>query len=329
MCIPHFGENNYRLNGAKIISPHCWGVQLHYWQSPNYDLIIGFPQLLYRFAMVIDTHCHILPAGIQQRRAGLLSRDATFETLFARGTAPMAGAEDLIDAMDQEGVAQAVVVGIGWNDPKLAQESNDYIIESVERHPHRLAGFCSVNPAWGDEAIVEVERCAKAGSKGVGELHPDTQGLDITDTAQLAPFMDAALRLGLPVLVHASEPVGHQYPGKGETTPGRLYRFVQNFPNNTIICAHWGGGLPFYALMLEVPAVITNVYFDMAASPFLYRSEVVRTVLDLVGQHRILFGTDFPLIRPERLLRYVDQSGIDESARHAILGGNAIRLLNL
>ena len=177
--------------------------------------------------------------------------------------------------------------------------------------------------------FVSAHRGAKAGAKGIGELHPDTQGFDITDRADLAPLMDAARRLGLPVLVHASEPVGHGYPGKGETTPGRLYRFIQNFPDNTIICAHWGGGLPFYALMPEVPEVIKNVYFDMAASPFLYRPEVVSTVAGLVGAEKILFGSDFPLINPRRLLLQIEEAGIDEALEEAILGGNAARLLDL
>ena len=279
--------------------------------------------------MVIDAHCHVLPAGFQDRRTGLLARDATFRTLFARGYAPMATAEALIGTMDQARVSRAVVMGMGWTDRVLAREVNDYIIESVARHPGRLSGFCSVNPVWGDDALAEVERCARAGTKGIGELHPDTQGFDITDEAGLAPLMAAARRLGLPVLVHASEPVGHQYPGKGATTPYKLYRFIENFQSNTIVCAHWGGGLPFYALMPEVSEVIKNVYFDMAASPFLYRSEVVHTVVDLVGPDRILFGTDFPLIQPQRLLRQVKESGIDAADVAAILGGNAARLLGL
>ena len=279
--------------------------------------------------MVIDSHCHILPPGFQRRRAELLARDATFATLFAKEGATMATAEALIDAMDRAGVSRAVVMGMGWAGRALAQEANDYIIESVTRYPDRLTGFCSVNPAWGDGAVAEVERCASAGSKGIGELHPDTQGFDITDGLGLAPLMDAARRLGLPVVVHGSEPVGHQYPGKGRTTPDKLYRFIENFQDNTIVCAHWGGGLPFYALMPEVPEVIKNVYFDTAASPFLYGPQVVATVAGLVGAGKVLFATDFPLIRPERLLRQMVESGLDGAAQEAILGGNAARLLGL
>jgi predicted TIM-barrel fold metal-dependent hydrolase len=279
--------------------------------------------------MVIDTHCHILPPGFEQRRADLLARDATFAALFSRPGSPMATAEALIDAMDQAHVSRAVVMGVGWCDRALAEEVNDYIAESVARYPDRLSGFCSVNPAWGDGAAVEMERCAAAGLRGVGELHPDTQGFDITDKPGLAPVMDTARRLGLPVLVHSSEPVGHRYPGKGRTTPGKLYRFIENFPENPVVCAHWGGGLPFYAMMPEAPEVLRNVYFDMAASPFLYRPQVVATVAGLVGADKVLFATDYPLIQHGRLMRQVEESGLDSSDREAILGGNAARLLGL
>jgi predicted TIM-barrel fold metal-dependent hydrolase len=279
--------------------------------------------------MVIDSHCHILPPRFQQRRAELLARDVTFATLFAKRGTVMATAETLVHAMEGAEVSRAVVLGMGWTDPALAREVNDYLIESVQRYPQQLTGFCSVNPAWGDGALAEVERCVAEGLVGIGELHPDTQGFDITDGPGLAPFMEIARRLGLPVVVHASEPVGHLYAGKGATTPGKLYRFIENFQDNTIVCAHWGGGLPFYALMPEVPGLMKNVYFDMAASPLLYRPEVLRTVADLVGPNKILFATDFPLIRHQRLLRQVTESGLDSEPQEAILGGNAARMLGL
>ena len=79
---------------------------------------------------------------------------------------------------------------------------------------------------------------------GVGELHPDPQGYDIGDERTMAPLMEAARHLGLIVTTHSSEPVGHTYPGKGATRPESLWRFILAFPDVTIVCAHWGGGLP-------------------------------------------------------------------------------------
>ena len=279
--------------------------------------------------MVIDSHCHILPPSFRGRRSELTLRDATFACILARDAAVLSSAETLLADMDRDGVEHSVVMGMGWTDFRLAQEANDYIIEELAKYPGRLTGFCSVSPNWDSEAVAEVERCAAAGLKGIGELHPDTQEFDIADRPTMAPLMETAGRLGLPVLVHASEPVGHQYPGKGQTTPDKLYRFIENFPSNVIICAHWGGGLPFYALMPEVPQVLENVYFDTAASPFLYRPDVFAAVAGLVGAGKILFATDYPLIRAKRLLGQVEEAELAPADQESILSENAARLFGV
>ena len=229
--------------------------------------------------------------------------------------------------MDEAQVDVAVVMGIGWTDRCMAMEANDYIIQSVKRFPTKLVGFCSVNPAWGEDAVSEVERCAREGMKGIGELHPDTQGFDVGSVDVMTPLMEAAQGLGLILLTHSSEPVGHQYPGKGRTTPDKLYALISNFPGNTIVCAHWGGGLPFYTLMPEVAEALKNVYYDTAASSFLYRQDIFSTIVGLNGSDRILFGTDFPLIRHPRLLKQIEDASITYEARVNILGRNAQALL--
>ena len=279
--------------------------------------------------MIIDAHCHILPPSFAGRREELAARDATFAEILASPSARIAGASRLLKVMDRDGVDHAVVMGMGWSDFDVAVEANDYLIEAVCSNPDRLTGFASVNPAWGDAAVAEALRCADAGLRGVGELHPDTQGIDITDPAAMAPVMYLARDRSLPVLVHCSEPAGHKYPGKGETTPDKVWQFIKNFPDNVIICAHWGGGLPFYSLMPEVGAALSNVYFDSAASPFLYRADIYPTVASLVGAECILFATDYPLMPPSRPLAEVSGLPLAEDDRRMILGENAARLLGL
>ena len=277
--------------------------------------------------MIIDAHCHILPPSFAGRREELAARDATFAEILASPSARMADASSLLEAMDRDGVDHAVVMGMGWSDFDVAVEANDYIIESVNRNPERLTGFVSVNPAWGDAAVEEVLRCCHDGLLGVGELHPDTQGIDITDRSVMAPLMDLASYLTVPVLLHCSEPAGHRYPGKGATTPDKVWKFIQNFPENVIVCAHWGGGLPFYSLMPEVGAALSNVYFDSAASPFLYRPEIYPAVASLVGADRILFASDYPLMSPSRPLAEVARLPLAENDLRMILGENVARLL--
>ena len=279
--------------------------------------------------MIIDFHAHIFPPWLIEQRARYLERDATFGQLYADPKAKMATSEDLIRAMDEDGVDKTVVMGIGWTDYELAQEANSYIIESVRAYPERLVGFAGISPKWGFRAATEAERCAGAGLRGIGELHPDSQGFDLGNYEVMAPLMDVADKHNLIVTTHSSEPVGHTYQGKGQTRPDVLWQFIQNFPSNTIVCAHWGGGLPFYALMPEVKEALANVYFDTAASPFLYTPDVFETVARLVGADKILMGSDYSLLRARRLIRQVAESGLSDADKDAVLGGNAARLLDM
>ena len=279
--------------------------------------------------MIIDSHCHILPPSFKDRRAEIAQRDATFSELLSDSTARMASVEDLLVAMDNGGIDRAVVMGMGWTDFEIAREVNDYIIQAVSDHPDRLSGLCSVSPVWGEVAYSEGKRCLSAGLAGIGELHADTQGFDITDVEVMAPVMELARSEHMPVLIHSSEPLGHRYPGKGTTTPEKLYGFIQNYPGNAIICAHWGGGLPFYTLMPEVKEALKSVYFDSAASPFLYRPEVFSAVSDLAWAGKVMFASDFPLMEISRPLEQVKGAGLAPEAETALLFGNAAKLFGL
>ena len=175
----------------------------------------------------------------------------------------------------------------------------------------------------------EIERCAESGVRGVGEIRPDIQLLDLEDESIVSPLMEVIQKHRLILLTHASEPAGHDYPGKGIITPDVLYPFITGHPDATIVCAHWGGGLPFYALMPEVKKALNNVYFDTAASPFLYQPRIYSLVSELVGVERVLFGSDYPLMPQSRPLQEINSAGLTEEDRDLILSGNAKRLLKL
>jgi hypothetical protein len=230
--------------------------------------------------------------------------------------------------MDKEGIDISVIVNIGWVTHELCVETNDYILESVARYPKRLIGFCSVQPNSYEAAVAEIERCAKEGMKGVGEIRPDMQLFDLRDEI-MVPIIETLREHKLILLTHASEPVGHSYPGKGVITPAMLYPFIASFPDLTVVCAHWGGGLPFYALMPEVKQAMRNVFFDTAASPYLYSPQVYNQVISLVGRDKILFGSDYPVMTPGRLLKEINSLDLPEETKSLILSGNARRLLDI
>ncbi len=279
--------------------------------------------------MIIDFHTHVFPPQIKKNRSKYIERDPCFAILYSNKDAKMATADELIASMDRDGVDISVILNIGWTTHELCVETNDYIIESVSRYPQRLVGFCAVQPQSPKAAIAEVERCAKAGIRGVGEMRPDMQLFDLGDEVVMEPLVEVLRKHKLILLTHASEPVGHDYPGKGGITPDILYPFITSFPDLTIVCAHWGGGLPFYALMPEVKKAMSNVYFDTAASPFLYTPQVYNQVIQLVGADKILFGSDYPLLTQSRLLEEIKALGLPEETESLIVSGNAQRLLSI
>ena len=279
--------------------------------------------------MIIDFHTHVLPPRIKKDRSRYVNTDQAFAEIYSSEKAVIATAEDLIDSMDRDGVDMSVIVNYSWTTHELCVETNDYILESVARYPQRLIGFCAISSYVDDISITEIERCANAGAKGIGELRPDTQAIDYSNMNLIKPFIDLLRKHNLIVLTHASEPVGHFYDGKGAATPELLYRFIASFGDLPVVCAHWGGGLPFYTLMPEVQKALENVYFDTAISPFLYRPEIYRHVSQLIGADRILFGSDYPVLPASRLLKDINTIGLPGEDRIDILSGNAKRLLNI
>ena len=279
--------------------------------------------------MIIDFHTHIFPPSISDNKHALFDRDETLAIMYSDPKSRMASAEELVATMDGASIDISVALGIGWNDIDLCRTANDYIIASVRKFPLRLRGFCSVNPLWGQAAIDEVERCVEAGLVGIGELHPDTQGYDLGDRCTMERLAETAVRLNIPILTHTSEPVGHTYPGKGRTTPDVVCRFIENFPEVTLICAHWGGGLPFYRLMPEVARSIRNVYFDSAASPHLYSRDIFSVISNLLEEDKVLLGTDYPLMTQNLLIQQIVDAPIPDHWKESIFYNNAARLLGM
>jgi len=280
-------------------------------------------------AVIIDFHTHITPPQIRERQLEYQGRDPVFASLYAQPKTKLASAEDVVASMDQCGVDISVIANFGWVSLEMCQETNDYILESVARYPKRLVGFCTIQPKAGKAALAELERCLRGGAKGIGEMMPDRQGFELDNEAVMGPIVEFAVSHKLPLLTHSSEPVGHQYQGKGDVTPDKLYRFVTKFPQLSAVLAHWGGGLPFYALMPEVKQALANAFVDTAASVFLYRPQVFSYVAELIGADKILFATDYPLISQSRLIQQVKSLKLPPQTEALIMGENARRLLGL
>lgn len=276
---------------------------------------------------MIDFHTHIFPPAIKNRREAWLKKDISFSSIYSSPRAVIATAADLVQSMAGSGIGSSVALGYGWQDPDLCREHNDYLIDAHRKYGEKVLPFCTVQPLQGDASYYEIERCAGAGLAGIGELRPDMQGLMEKDISCWKPVMEAARKWDLTVLVHSSEPVGHEYTGKGSVSLKYLYRLIQAYSDVKIVLAHWGGGMVFYSLMPEVAEALANTFFDTAATSFLYSREIFSLGLKLVGKDKIVFGSDYPLIAQSRAVKYLDSLKLPPGGLEALTHSNAARLL--
>ena len=277
--------------------------------------------------MIIDFHTHIFPRDIRENREKRFPAEPAFKLLYQSAKSRLIGAADLIDAMDKNRVDQSVVFGFPWKNSAVFKPHNDYIMEMVQKYPDRLIGFGCFEPC-GKDAVSEADRCITAGVSGIGDLAFYHNGIDESALDRLAPIMELCAGRDLPVLIHTNEPVGHDYHGKTPITMAQIYRLIKRFPGNKIVLAHWGGGIFFFGLLKkEVKESFKNVYFDTAASPYLYDSKIYQIAGNIIGVDKILFGSDYPLLPPPRYFSEMAQAGLTKIQLGKISGENARQLL--
>ena len=275
---------------------------------------------------VIDVHVHVSSPELIAGREAYLQRDEWFRLLYEDPKSRLVTCAQVLSEMDDTGVDRSVIFGFAFRDQGLCREANDYVIEAVRAHPDRFTGFACVSPEV-PGAVEELERCLDAGLAGCGELFPDGQRCDLVCSTGLDRVAEVLTERGLPLNLHANEPVGHAYAGKGDNTPGPCYEFAHRHPQLDIILAHMGGGLFFYELMADVRATLARVRYDTSAVPYLYRRDLYSIAADIAGVDKLLFGTDYPLLSPRRYL--ADTEDLDATFRQALFGGNAAKLLGL
>ncbi len=275
--------------------------------------------------MIIDAHTHILPPELIAQREECCRLDRWFGSLHADPSTRLADGDDLLASMARAGVDRSVAFGFAFADSGLCHQCNEYVLDMARRN-RALIPFLVVNPVAGEIACREARDGLEKGAVGIGELMPDGQGFAVDDLALFAPLMELARTYDAVIMLHVNEPVGHDYRGKGRYGPQAAYHLALHYPENRIILAHWGGGLPFYELMPEVRSALSNVFYDTAASFFLYEESIFRHVTTW-ARSKVLFATDYPLVGQKRFLQRVRSCGLAPDVLEDILGGNALGVL--
>ena len=275
---------------------------------------------------MIDFHVHVYPPEIIKNAEAISKREPYFNALTHNKVHKWATVEELLSVMKENSVKRSVIFGFAFRDLELCKICNDYVIEAIKQYPEQLSGLCVVPPLV-RSSEAEILRCAEAGLVGVGELFPEGQKFDITDKQDTQRLAEILLDCGLLLLLHTAEPVGHNYIGKGNIGPREAATFCSNHPELKVIFAHLGGGLWLYELMPKMKEVLKNAYYDLAALPWLYKPEILNAIKGSGLIEKFLFGSDFPILLPQRYEKIFTASCLDVAELEAITRCNALKML--
>jgi uncharacterized protein len=210
---------------------------------------------------------------------------------------------------------------------------NDEVAEMVRRYPGRFIGFASVDPWKGRWAINELERAITELELSGAKFHPGIQAFYPNDT-RFYPLYQKIAELGIPALFHTgTNGLGAGAPGGmgiklDYTRPIYLDHIAADFPNLTVIGAHpaW----PWHEEMLAIIQHKANVFMDLSGWSPRYIPKVIMDEARTRLQDKILFGSDYPFIAPQRWLAdFEKMEGFTPEVRRKILYDNAARVLGL
>jgi predicted TIM-barrel fold metal-dependent hydrolase len=209
--------------------------------------------------------------------------------------------------------------------------SNDEILELAAKERDVLIPFVSIDPHRADAADEARRLIADHDVRGF-KFHPSLQGF-FPDDRLAYPLYEVIAEHQLPAVFHTGQTaVGSGLRGGGGillkySNPIHLDEVAADFPDMQVIMAH--PSVPWQDEALSVAGHKPNVWIDLSGwSPKYFPPQLVRHANSLLRE-KVLFGTDFPALTPERWLRDFAALEIKDEVRPLILKENARRLLGL
>jgi predicted TIM-barrel fold metal-dependent hydrolase len=209
--------------------------------------------------------------------------------------------------------------------------SSEDVITGAARHSDVLVPFASVDPNDGAAAVARLRDLVAGGARGL-KLHPTLQGFAPNDPAHY-PLYEAAAELSVPLIIHTGQTgIGAGLPGgRGFklrlSDPMLLDDVAADFPTLTIIMAH--PSVPWQDSAISIATHKSNVYIDLSGwSPKYFPPQLVRAANGPL-RRKMLFGSDYPLLTPDRWLADFEALEIKPEVRPLIVKDNAVRVLGL
>jgi hypothetical protein len=274
--------------------------------------------------VAIDVHTHL------EHEAGVTETDKAADRYFGRTAGPR-GAQAMADYYRSRKMA-FVVFTVDERLSGRRHVTNDEVVRFAADNADVAVAFASLDPTRGPEAVREARRLTATGHVHGLKLHPPIQQFFANDR-RVYRLYEVFAEAKLPVLIHTGHSgIGTGAPGGGGIrlkygNPMYIDDVAVDFPDLPIIMAH--PSFPWQDEAISICLHKPTVYIDLSGwSPKYFSPTLVQYANSLL-KHKVLFGSDYPWITPERWLADFEKAGFKDDVRPLILKENAVRLFGL
>lgn len=238
---------------------------------------------------------------------------------------------DYLAKMDRAGIQRSLLVAVRAGD--LAVKGSfeipyERVHEICGEHPERFSGLAGLDPFRGMAGLAELESAVRQMGFVGAHLYPHWFGL-APDHAKYYPYYAKCCELDIPIMMQ----VGHnliysrsrRLPSVGR--PICLDQVAIDFPELKLLGIHIG--VPWTEEMISMAWKHENVFIGVDAHAPKHWPAAIVNYLNTYGRHKVLFGTDWPVIDPERAVREIDDLDIRADAKPLLMRENALRVFRL
>ncbi len=272
----------------------------------------------------VDVHVHIEPSGEES------ATDRAAKKYF--GESGMTHDRRALADYYRSRKIACVVFAVDETLSGRPSVSNESVAEFAAENSDIALAFASINPNRGRQGVAEAQRLLATGKIHGLKLHPPIQQFFPNDPIAY-PLYEVFAEARLPVIFHTGHSgIGSGMRGGGGVRlkyghPMPIDDVAVDFPDMPIIMAH--PSFPWQDEAISICLHKPQVYIDLSGWSPKYFSPTLVQYANTLLKHKVLFGSDYPLITPDRWLSDFEKIGIRDEVRPLILKENAVLLLGL
>ena len=276
----------------------------------------------------IDIVCNVFtPEAVREGRTGI---DETFKEQVRMPPAMRPGVSiaDYLKRMDRAGIERSLLIAVRAGDMRIKgsiEVPYEWVRDICKQHPDRFSGLAGIDTTRGMQALKDLERAVNDWGFVGAHWYPHWFAMP-PNAAQIYPIYAKCCELDVPIMMQ----VGHNLIYNRDcrlpsvAKPILLDQVAIDFPDLVVIGIHIG--VPWTDEMISMCWKHENVYTaGDAYAPKHWPKQYVHYA-NSFGMRKVLFGSDWPVIDPERAVKEVDELGLKPEAKALLMRDNALRL---